>query len=125
MDNHHDIESILSESDAFCAMPTIANTLSSEEIVGFAQEHEESGTPYAITGLPLEDGGLVQSPLSRSSEWLENMYNLRGMLFISVCTVAFDQRFSNTVNNQLDAHSDGDNAHIDRKFRGHLMAARN
>ena len=124
MDNYHDIGSILSESDAFCAMPAIANTLSSEEVVGFAQEHEGSGTPYAITGLPLEDGGHVWSTMSRSSEWLENMYNLRGALFISTCTVACDQQFSNTVNNQLDAHSDDDNAHIDRKLRS-LMAARN
>ena len=88
MDNHDDdIESILTDNDTFCRLPTIAYSVSLEEIVEFAQEHEKSGTPYAITGLPLGDGDHARSPLLQSPEWLESIYHLRSELFISVCAV--------------------------------------
>ena len=110
MDDHHDIESILCDGDTFCMVPTIAYTAPLEEIVGFAREYEKSGTPYAVTGLPLGD----ESPLLRSSEWLENIYRLRSKLFTSVCAVAYTN-VSNTANNQSDAHSDEANAYTDRR----------
>lgn len=84
MDDHHDIESFLRDNDTFCTVPTITYALPLEEIVGFAQEHEKSGTPYVINGLPLDNDNHTSSPLLQSSKWLEDIYRLRGALFISV-----------------------------------------
>lgn len=122
MVDHHHIESVLSTGDNFFGVPTIAYTLSSEEIIDFAREHEGSGTPYALTGLPLEDVNDVQSPLLQSSEWLENIYRLRSMLFIPMCAAASHRHFSNTAHGRLDAHSDEANAPTDRRFKSRLMA---
>ena len=86
MSDYHNIESILSDNDTFCLVPTIAYALPLEEIIGFAREHEKSGTPYAITGLPLDGSDRTQFPLLQSSEWLERVCRLRSALLITVYT---------------------------------------
>lgn len=114
MDDNHDIEPIPCNDDDFYPVPSIAYTLSLEEIAGFAQEHEKSGIPYVITGLPFDGGDHERSPLLQSSEWLENIYHLRSALFISLCVVVIYQYLLNTANN--DAHIDEANAYTDRRF---------
>jgi len=115
MDSHDDTESTSSDNNTLHRVPTIVYAVSLEEILSFAQEHEKSGTPYVVTGLPLGDGDHSQSPISQSSEWLENIYRLRGELFICVCVVPLSIS-PNTANNQVDAHSDEADAYADRGF---------
>jgi len=72
-----DIESILSTGDTFCAPPTISYTAPVEEISRFVTRHTDSGVPCVITDFPHNEAD-IQSPFTRSAEWLEPFYRPQG-----------------------------------------------
>jgi len=73
-----DIESILTTSDTFFAVPEISFTAPIEDITRAVIEYEESGVPFVVTGFPFveDDDG---SPFRQSKEWMESMYTNRGV----------------------------------------------
>ena len=78
MVTNHDIESIVSTNDTFCAAPTIAFDLSTHvgETTREIFEHCDTGVPFVVTGFPLIKDD-EQSPFRQSTEWLESIYTSR------------------------------------------------
>jgi hypothetical protein len=79
MATDHDIDSILSTSNTFCAALMIPFNLSVPigEITQEIVEHCESGAPCVITGFLLDEDN-EQSPFHQSTEWMESIYTNRG-----------------------------------------------
>ena len=75
MSTDPDIESILSASETFVAAPEISFTTPVEDIARAVFKHSESGIPCVITGFPLVE----QSPFIQPKEWMETIYNTRGV----------------------------------------------
>lgn len=90
MVTNHDVESIVSTSDTFCAAPTIAFDLSIPigETTKAILERCDTGAPFVVTGIPLIKDD-EQSPFRQSTEWLESIYTNRGRPIPRVLWVVF------------------------------------
>lgn len=77
MSDNDDVESILATSENFGVVPTISYDLPPERISALAKGYEDSGTPFVITGIPVD--ATHSAPADTSFEWLDRLCRLHGM----------------------------------------------